>query len=257
VVSGTSTQITVTPDGGNVVDVGGTCGGTLEGTTYTTDPLTQDCTVLAAFSVDGGSDLIPPTLDSADINAAGTTLTAIFSEPVVLNGAIPTVTSDVAPVTLASPSGGSSDTQTWAASRTIAVGESIFLSYVQPGDGIEDLAGNDLASVSNVAVANGSTYAGLTSFVLSPPNGTFLRKTTTQVDISAVADAASECVYSTRAGLAWEDQSAMTTSDDLTHTASVDVVPGGIYRYCVTCRDASSLKAIPTHCTKFAIESWY
>ena len=47
---GVNLSFSVTPDPGYTATVGGTCGGTLAGTTYTTEPLTADCTVEASFA---------------------------------------------------------------------------------------------------------------------------------------------------------------------------------------------------------------
>lgn len=41
--------------GNHLVDVTGTCGGTLTGTSYTTNAVTQDCTVIANFAADTGN----------------------------------------------------------------------------------------------------------------------------------------------------------------------------------------------------------
>lgn len=41
---------TLTPATGNIVGVGGTCGGTLSGNTYVTKPIIEHCTVVASFS---------------------------------------------------------------------------------------------------------------------------------------------------------------------------------------------------------------
>jgi hypothetical protein len=50
---GTATQFTLTPAANYHFDsVGGTCGGTLTDNTYTTDPITGDCTVIANFAID-------------------------------------------------------------------------------------------------------------------------------------------------------------------------------------------------------------
>ncbi|MCK9362911.1 MAG: hypothetical protein M0P74_04860 [Syntrophales bacterium] len=43
-------QFTVTPDSGYTAAVTGTCGGSLNGTTYTTSPVTANCTVSATFT---------------------------------------------------------------------------------------------------------------------------------------------------------------------------------------------------------------
>jgi alpha-tubulin suppressor-like RCC1 family protein len=47
---GDTTTFTVTPDEGYTASVGGTCSGSLDGVTYTTGPITGDCTVMASFS---------------------------------------------------------------------------------------------------------------------------------------------------------------------------------------------------------------
>ncbi len=47
--SGATTSFIVTPDAGYTAIVGGTCGGTLVDTTYTTNSITADCTVIASF----------------------------------------------------------------------------------------------------------------------------------------------------------------------------------------------------------------
>lgn len=50
VQSGLSSSFTVTPATGYTALVGGSCGGSLIGTTYTTNAITGDCTVAATFS---------------------------------------------------------------------------------------------------------------------------------------------------------------------------------------------------------------
>ncbi|MFA5074105.1 MAG: choice-of-anchor Q domain-containing protein [Nitrospirota bacterium] len=47
--SGASLSFTVTPNSGYMANIGGTCGGSLSGSTYTTSPVTADCTVTATF----------------------------------------------------------------------------------------------------------------------------------------------------------------------------------------------------------------
>ena len=48
---GSTTAFTVTPNTGYTAVMGGTCGGTLVGTTYTTNAITAPCTVTAAFTL--------------------------------------------------------------------------------------------------------------------------------------------------------------------------------------------------------------
>jgi|GEM_PF-3122320 len=50
VIPNTSASFTVTPSSGYSVNMGGTCGGNLTGTTYTTLAVGQDCTVAASFT---------------------------------------------------------------------------------------------------------------------------------------------------------------------------------------------------------------
>ena len=47
VTAGNTTTFALTPGPGNIVVVGGTCGGNLAGPTYTTAPINADCTVIA------------------------------------------------------------------------------------------------------------------------------------------------------------------------------------------------------------------
>ena len=47
---GSTVMLTVTPSLGFVANVGGTCGGSLQGNTYTTAPINGPCTVIASFS---------------------------------------------------------------------------------------------------------------------------------------------------------------------------------------------------------------
>ncbi len=66
--AGSSQLFTVTPNAGFAASVGGSCGGTLSGTTYTTNAIAANCTVMATFNkilsvtvdlnADGKSDLI-------------------------------------------------------------------------------------------------------------------------------------------------------------------------------------------------------
>jgi hypothetical protein len=52
VASGTTKTFTLTPNAGNgISSMGGTCGGTLSGNTYTTKAITANCTVTAVFAV--------------------------------------------------------------------------------------------------------------------------------------------------------------------------------------------------------------
>ena len=77
---GSTTTFTIAPSAGYMVDVvGGTCGGTLVGTSYTTNAVTAPCTVTATFllipinGVCGASNTGTfPTVPTADLCGAGT-----------------------------------------------------------------------------------------------------------------------------------------------------------------------------------------
>ncbi len=53
---GTAAQFTVSPQTGYTASVGGSCGGTLAASTYTTDLISTDCTVVASFGLSGDID---------------------------------------------------------------------------------------------------------------------------------------------------------------------------------------------------------
>jgi hypothetical protein len=56
---GTTASFTLTPSGGfHIAGVTGSCGGSLAGSVYTTNPVSADCTVIASFA----PDLMPPTV---------------------------------------------------------------------------------------------------------------------------------------------------------------------------------------------------
>jgi CSLREA domain-containing protein len=84
---GATTSFTVTPLAGYAASVGGTCGGNLAGATYTTNPITADCTVVASFTqntfqltvtkLGAGTGLIASTVPFNAINC-GSTCSASF-----------------------------------------------------------------------------------------------------------------------------------------------------------------------------------
>ena len=87
VVDGETTIFTVTPDTGySTASVTGTCGGNLIGTTYTTNPITDDCTVDATFVINtytltytaGANGTITGTTpQTVDYGTDGTAVTAV------------------------------------------------------------------------------------------------------------------------------------------------------------------------------------
>lgn len=114
----------------------------------------------AAAPYVGGGDVTPPTVSAAAINGAGTQLTLTLSETVAHGaggGGGLTLSASGGAVTATYASGSGSAALVYTLSRTILQGETITRSYTQPGNGIEDTSGNDLASFSAQAVTNNST----------------------------------------------------------------------------------------------------
>lgn len=106
------------------------------------------------------TDTTAPTLSSATIGTNGTTVTLTFSEAVSIgsggNGGF-AITPSGGAATLSYSSGSGSSSLVYTASRTILQGETATIAYTQPGNGVEDAAGNDLASFSGTSVTNNST----------------------------------------------------------------------------------------------------
>lgn len=102
---------------------------------------------------------VAPSLQSAVIGASGTTLTLTFDENVQIGvagaGGV-SLSASGGPVTPTFSSVSGADV-VFTLSRTIGSHETVTVSYTQPGDGIEDLVGNDAGSFSNVTVTNNST----------------------------------------------------------------------------------------------------
>lgn len=111
----------------------------------------------------GGSDTTPPALVSSVVNAAGTTLTRTFNETVYVGsggggGWSPTFTVQGS-TTSTYASGSGSNALVFSLNNTVLNGEDGTDAYTNPGNGIEDAAGNDLATISDFAISNGSTVS--------------------------------------------------------------------------------------------------
>lgn len=111
---------------------------------------------------ESGGDTTAPTISTATIAAAGTSITLAFSETVTFGagsntGFALTATNGGASVTLTYASGSGSSSLVYNTSRTIKSTEVLTLAYTQPGNGVEDAAGNDLVSFSGQSVTNSST----------------------------------------------------------------------------------------------------
>ncbi|MCC5827599.1 FG-GAP repeat protein [Alkalimonas sp.] len=70
--AGQTTTFTISPNPGYIIGaVAGTCGGTLSGTTYTTNPVSSDCSVVVSFTPeasDASFTIIPLALDNGSIS---------------------------------------------------------------------------------------------------------------------------------------------------------------------------------------------
>ncbi len=131
-----------------------------------------DLASFTAQSVTNNStqDVTPPLLLGAVIPSSGVAVSFTLSEAVTFGaggngGWTANISGGAATLTYSSGSGTS--TLVYALSRTVNAGETATVSYVQPGNGIKDAAGNQLASVSGVFLVNGSTQ-GATPIPTSP-----------------------------------------------------------------------------------------
>lgn len=115
-----------------------------------------------------------PSLVSATIQSSGTSIVLVFSSAVDFQSGD---TANFAfslsggAVTMSSPSGSGTTSITCTLSRTVNSNETGSVSYTQPGNGVEDLSGNDLPSFSNFALINSSTQGPLPTPTPSPTPG--------------------------------------------------------------------------------------
>lgn len=194
----------------------------------------------------GGGDVTAPTVSSAAIASSGTSFTLTLDENVSFgaggNGGL-TLSATGGAVTATYSSGAGSNVLTYGLSRTIAPSETVTRSYTQPGNGIEDVAGNDLASFSGQAVTNNST-ADLTAptpnpmtFSVAPAAGgsTFVTMTA-----STASDATGPVQYyfDETTGNAGGTDSGWQTSASYTDTG---LTAGTLYTYRVRARDAATV----------------
>jgi hypothetical protein len=106
------------------------------------------------------ADTTAPTITSATIDASGTTLTLAASEVISAGAggsAGLTLTLSGGAGTAAYASGDGTDSIDYDLSRVVNTGEAGTYAYTQPGDGWQDAAGNDLATIASAAITNAST----------------------------------------------------------------------------------------------------
>jgi hypothetical protein len=117
--------------------------------------------ILTAYEIgDAGPDVTPPTLQSSTIGGSGTSITLSFPEAVSFgaggNGGW-TLGPSGGAATLSYASGSGTTSLVYNISRTIQYNETATISYTQPGNGVEDSAGNDLVTIASDSVTNNST----------------------------------------------------------------------------------------------------
>lgn len=129
---------------------------------------------ISGWSVYDGS---PPTVTSATIDTNGTSLTINHNETVTFgaggNGGF-AITPSGGAASLTYSSGSGSSALVYTLGRTIATNETATLAYTQPGSGVEDLSGNDLASFSGTNVVNNSTQSGFVPFTIGTDGGDYM-----------------------------------------------------------------------------------
>lgn len=115
----------------------------------------EDLAWSQGFEFELGATL--PTFSSASIPEAGTSITVNFSEAVSQGAGYSdgdwTVTASGGAVTLTYSSGDTTNTHVFTTSRTIEAGETVTLGWAGTANGLEDSAGNDLATFSGEVVS--------------------------------------------------------------------------------------------------------
>jgi hypothetical protein len=111
----------------------------------------------SGLAVTNGStqDTLAPTLVAAQIIDSGDTLQLVFSENVTGQTGF-SLTASGGAVTLSAPSGDTTETHTFALSRTIADNETVTLDYDSGTGTSQDDAGNALATITDRPVSIGS-----------------------------------------------------------------------------------------------------
>lgn len=111
-----------------------------------------------------GLDEIAPSVWAAVINTSGSSMLLAFDEAVDFgpggNGGV-TLSMSGGAVIATYSSGAGTSLITYNLSRALTSSETGTVTYVQPGDGIQDISGNDLASFGPTVVTNNSTNDGI------------------------------------------------------------------------------------------------
>ena len=252
VSSGNIAIFTVTPSAGYVAIVGGTCGGNLVGTTYTTSAITADCTVAATFpckklATPSGLSFVglvanPPSnatmsFDWSDVttHADGSALTGDLANYRTYWGAV---------------SGGPYNTASSDSSQ-ISVGPTqaniTYYARVSAESSINSICnGDQTAEISLFADTVPPVLSGLN------PSGNY-PKTAANVALGVTTNEAATCRHGS-AGSAWASKTPFSTTGATSHSATLAVWAGLVKRICYQCRDAL-LNESAESCTTFSVSA--
>lgn len=184
--------------------------------------LNESAVATISFQTNPTTDPDPPTISTKTIGTDGRTLTLVFSEPVKVgsggSGGFTLTNGSAYSYTLTYQSGSLSNTLVYQANECIPSTDTFTngLKYTQPGSGIEDIAGNDLATDgSGTTVTNSSTQdCGAATSLWYPDVPTY----TTNTDVpSNLGVKFSSTVAGTLTHVCYYKDSVLTG----THTASV------------------------------------
>lgn len=117
-----------------------------------------------SYQMASDEDTTPPTLSARALGTDGRTITLTASEAIVYGSggsAGWTVATDAeTEISVVYVSGSGTASIVLQTDRIVLSTETITLSYTQPSDGWEDQAGNDLATIEDAAITNGSSHSG-------------------------------------------------------------------------------------------------
>jgi hypothetical protein len=215
---------------------------------------------IGAYEYPIGSDTTAPTVSSAAINTTGTSLTLTMSETVSIgsggSGGF-TLSASGGAATLTYASGSGSSALVYTISRPIQYGETVTRSYTQPVNGIEDLAGNDLASFSGAAVTNGSTQGqDLAAPVISSPLPSGSQACTSNpraVTISIATNETATCRYGTTDAAYDSLANQFATTGGTSHSQGLNLSCGQNFTYYTRCKDVLENKSTVSTAISFSI----
>ena len=148
---GSTTSFTISPDAGYEASVGGTCGGTLSGATYTTNAVAENCTVSATFEA---IQTVCPSTDytlatQAEVDALGATGCYAISGRLSISGTDITSLSSLSGIT--------------SVGGDLNIGYNAALTNLNGLSGITGSVGGNLSISGNPALTNLDGLSGITS----------------------------------------------------------------------------------------------